>query len=239
MFFYVYFEKTDKIIDFNNQHRMNGFIFKVLGENASKYHDSFSKYSISSIQGGHMSNDKKGLVFNSRPYIQFSSENMEFLNDFSSGILNAIENKNADFFGLYPVELDGPYEFNPMVSGYDVVKTISPILVRDSKGKKLTCKDASWADTLTDNCKRKLEHEGVNDPSFKIEIKNPTALKTKMVWVGETFNPTTIGIFAVYGRPETRRKLYTLGFGNSTGSGFGAVNTYSFLNKKRLEQHVL
>ena len=216
----VYFEKTDKVISFNNQHQMNGFIYALLGDKADKYHDSYSRYSVSSIQGGHISPDKKGIVFDGEPYIQISSNDLEIIGDFVNGILNAINNHSANFFGLYPTRFDNS-EFHCNKS-FDVVKTISPILIRKD-GNKLNCKDADWVEVLEKNCKDKLSHEGIDDKTFRIEVKKPERLRTKMIWVGGVFNPCTEGVFTIYGKKETREKLLSLGLGNSTGSGFGAM----------------
>lgn len=216
----IYFEKTNKTIPFNNQHQMNGFIYTMLGDNAGKYHDSFSGYSVSSIQGGRMSSDKSGLIFENEPYINFTSDDMNVCKDFVSAIINAIDNKSADFFGLYPVRFE-TYDF-PCGKKFDVVKTISPILLKKN-GRKLTIRDDNWLEELTENCKNKLRHNGIEDNTFKIVIGNKEAVKNKMVNVGKVFNPCTEAVFTVYGKENTRRKLYNMGLGNSTGTGFGAV----------------
>ena len=46
----------------NNQHNLNGFIHESFGKN-NPYHNTFSDYSISSLQGGKLNSDKKTLNF--------------------------------------------------------------------------------------------------------------------------------------------------------------------------------
>lgn len=218
----VYLEKTNKTIPFNNQHKMNGFVNAIIGKN-NKYHDKYSDYSVSSILGGHISDDKSGLIFDEEPYIQVTSMNVEFLNMFIDNLLDEFDKKEADFFGLHPTRYN-VFDYQISQRGYDVVKTNSPILLKDENGKKITCKDANWIDVLNSHCKKKLLNNGVNDNTFEIIAKNKSALRNKMIMVGETFNPCTNAVFCVYGRKNTRNTLYNLGIGNSTGSGFGSVS---------------
>lgn len=216
----VYFEKTEKSIPFNHQHQMNGFIYKMLGEKSNKYHDTFSCYSVSNIQGCKMKEDKSGLVFPGEPYIQIASDNTEVCNDFVCAIINTIDNKSANFFGLHPVRFE-TYDF-PCGKKFDIMRTISPILLKQN-GRKITINDENWLKVLNENCRAKLANNGIEDKSFKIVIGNRDNVRSKMVYVGDVFNPCTDGVFTVYGKESTRRKLYNMGIGNSTGTGFGAV----------------
>lgn len=214
----VYFEKTNKTIDFNNQHQMNGFIYKMLGDKASKYHESFSNYSISSIQGG--KGVKEGIIFENEPYVQIATDNNEVCMDFVNAIIETIDTKRANFFGLFPTRFE-TFDF-PCGNNFDIVKTISPILLKKD-GKKLNIKNENWLEVLNENCKKKLQHEGIEDPTFKIVIGKRESVRSKMIWVDNVFNPCTEGFFTVYGKKETRKKLYSMGIGNSTGTGFGAI----------------
>ena len=80
----IIFSKPENGMRIDNQHYINGFIHKCLGKN-NKYHNSFSDYAISSLQGGKLCNGR--LVFNENPYILVSSENSNFINDLMAGIL--------------------------------------------------------------------------------------------------------------------------------------------------------
>lgn len=220
----VFFDKTNKVIPFNNQHQMNGFIHAILGQE-NDYHDKFSNYSISSILGGKMAENKAGLVYENEPYIIASSQDNDFINAFLFGLVNAISNKSADFFGLYPTRFEtGEYRVGKT---FDVVRTNSPILLKNADNRKITSKDDNWLDILKKQTIKKLENAGIVDDTFYIVVKKQEALKTKMVMVGDVFNPCTNAVFTVYGKEDTRKAIYALGFGNSTGSGFGSVSPFT------------
>ena len=71
----VIFTKTKDVIPFNNQKMLNSFIHKTIGHNG--YHDTFSEYNISGLQGGKYDAERGGLVYE-EPYIIISSPNEEF-----------------------------------------------------------------------------------------------------------------------------------------------------------------
>ena len=98
----IIFSKPENGMRIDNQHYINGFIHKCLGKN-NKYHNSFSDYAISSLQGGKLCNGR--LVFNENPYILVSSENSNFINDLMAGILTTDvqlhQQKKAETVPLY------------------------------------------------------------------------------------------------------------------------------------------
>lgn len=204
-------------LSINNQHYVNGFIHKCLGEN-NKYHDSFSDYAISSVQGGKLNNGK--LTFNDNPYILISSENTEFINELMQGILTT----NADIEGIKFSRFDfSDYNIHDY---YDKIVTLSPILIKDKSGMKLSFKDEKFLEVLTSNCIKKLKHAGITDNSFKIEIRNIEKAKVKKIMVGDVFNICSLISLIIYGKPKTRKTLYNMGIGNSCGCGFGTIKIY-------------
>lgn len=213
----VFFEKKDITIPFNNQHIMNGFVYSVL-KNPEKYHNSFSNYSVSSIQGTHITDDKKALYFHTQPYIDITSDNVDFISDFVNGLCESIASGNENFFGLRPENFTSINM--PIAPEYDMVKTSSPIIIKNKEGWKLTCEDNGWETALNEHAKLKLQHEGISDPTFKIEVLKASK---KLINVGETFNPCTNALMIVRGKKSSREKIYNMGLGNSTGSGFGSI----------------
>lgn len=206
----------------NNQHQMNGFIYAILGKN-NEYHDKFSDYAISSLQGGKLDEVNGILKFNGEPFFNVSSENERFLMDFITGA----SSRHPSVFGMKIKRLDMLCDF-AVHKKYDEVITISPIIVKRKDDMKLVYgKDEEWLELLTKNCKDKLRYLGIEDPTFRIEIPNPELAKEKSIWVGDTFNPCTMIKMVVYGKEKTRRAIYNLGFGGSTGSGFGSIEIYS------------
>lgn len=220
----IYFKKADGsddkiILPYKNQKELNSYIYKSLGDN-NKYHDAFSDYSISSIQGG-KNYDRDNMIFeDEHPYIQVTSLNEKFLND----LLDGVSKRKYNFYNL-TYEKVNFLSFN-LHKEYDVVLTISPILLR-VKDYKYTIKDENYMTLLKEHCIKKLRRNGIEDKSFDIVLRKPEYAKARSVIVGETFNPCTQASFYVVGKPETRNMLYHLGLGGSTGSGFGAVKVYT------------
>ena len=208
-------------VPINNQHFMNGFIFKSFGEN-SKLHDTFSDYNISSLQGGTLKKDMKPFEFkNGNPYFYISGSD-----SFVNFAIEAFENTNASVFGM-KFESIGICDDFIVNSHFDNIVTISPIIVKNKNGRKITFKDDEWLNILTENCISKLFYLNIVDPTFKLEIVNAHKAKEKCVWVGDVFNVCSNVRLRVFGKPKTRKALYNIGFGGSTGSGFGSVKIYS------------
>lgn len=203
-------------IPINNQKELNSFIHRCLGEN-NKYHDTFSDYSISSLQGGKL-NENKFLIFSDNPYIICNTNNMEFITSLIDGL-----NRGVKFFDMKLEKL----LFDDFIVNefYDKVITISPILIKYNN-YKITHYHEKWLETLINQSKNKLNKLGVVDDTFDIKIRNFQNAKEKSIYVGNVFNPSTMISLIIYGKPNTRKTLYNLGLGNSTGSGFGCVKLY-------------
>lgn len=221
MYFKIFFKNPnggDVIIPIKNQKELNSFIYKTLGDN-NIYHDSFSDYSISSIQGGKLY-DKEHLIFEDKPYIVVASENTVFIET----LINNLKERKYTFFDLtYDTYDVFSYNVNPR---FDTIITISPILLKH-KGKKISIDNENFLPLLKENCIKKLKHVGINDKTFDLTIRHPEKAKTKMIMVGDVFNICTMVSLYVTGKPKTRLTLYHLGLGGSTGSGFGAVKVFN------------
>jgi CRISPR-associated endoribonuclease Cas6 len=215
----IFTNPENNIIPIINQKELNSYIHKCIGVN-NDYHDKFSDYSISSIQGGKLYNKNMLSFENSTPYIIVTSDNLPFISTLMSGI----QNSNHKFFNME----FSRFEVADFVLGEycDTIMTVSPILLKKN-GYKLTFKHEKWITILTDQLKSKLKHKGIVDDSFHIEIRNISRAKEKVIWVGNVFNPCSYISLKVYGKKETRLAIYNMGFGNSTGSGFGTIRLYN------------
>lgn len=214
----VFFTNPTENVPVNNQGKMNSYIHKCLGNN-NPYHDTFSEYAISSLQGGKFKGD--GLSFEeSEPYLVVSSENMDFISTFMSGVQKDLH----EVFGMKfkRFEMD---DFN-IHEHFDKLITISPILLKNKDNEKITFENPEWIERLNEQSRMKLKHRGIEDPTFKIELRKPELGKRKLVWVGDVFNPASMVGLKVYGSKKARKTIYNLGFGNSTGCGFGSVKIY-------------
>lgn len=215
----IFTNPENNIIPIVNQKELNSYIHKCIGVN-NKYHDTFSDYSISSIQGGKLCDKDKITFQNSTPYIIITSDNLEFI----SNIMMGIQNSTHSFFNM-KFERFEISDF--VVNDYcDTIITVSPILLKKN-GYKITFRNDNWLDILTEQLKSKLFHRGVVDDTLHIEIRNYHRGKEKVILVGNVFNPCSYLSLKVYGKKETRKMIYNMGFGNSTGSGFGTIRLYN------------
>lgn len=211
----VIFTKPTDVIPFNNQKMLNSFIHKTIGHN--DYHDKFSEYNISGLQGGKYDAERGGLVYE-EPYIIISSPNEEF----NMMIIEKLLQRKQTLFDM--TVADVRFVELGLNAHYDYISTLSPIIVFDKKSRrKITFKDEGWLDMLRQNCIDKLRHMGIEDESFSIEPRYEKKWKTKMVWVGDIYNVCSMVKLKVSGSITTREILYNLGLGASCGSGFGCV----------------
>lgn len=219
----IYFKPMDNnnqqiIIPFKNQKEMNSFIYRTLGDN-NKFHDTFSDYAISSIQGG-VKYDDKNIIFHEQPYIIVTSQNEEFL----ITLLNNIKLKKFTFFNLIYDRCE--FKTFNLNTKYDKIITISPIIIKYNN-QKISIDNPHFLTELKKNCIAKLKHCGIEDKTFDIKIRNVEKAKTKLIQVGNVFNISTMISLFVFGKKQTRETLYHLGLGGSTGSGFGCIKVYN------------
>lgn len=213
----IYFDlpKEGVAIPINNQKELNSFIHKTLGHD-NKYHDAFSNYSISWLMGGKMI-DKGSISFSTNPYLFVTSLDSEFIGTLLKGLMD----KKYDLFGMKYSHCEmNEFAVN---SRFDTILTNSPVIVKDENGRKISVDNLEFIEYLKQNCIRKLKFCGIVDDTFDIILRHPEKAKTKKVMVGESFNICTLISCYVYGKPETRKMLYNLGLGGSTGCGFGSV----------------
>lgn len=219
----VFFSRNIKPIEIPLNKEVNGFINNVLGED-NKYHGSFSRYSVSSMQKGIM--DKNGIInFPNGGFIFVSSDDDEFIVNFLSGI-----SLKQDMLYVSDMKYER-FEIDDFIVNdkFDLVRTVSPILISD-KGKSLTFNDDSFIGVLTEKAVKKLIRCGYDENlanSISIKLFHPENAKTKMVQIGEVKNIANQVMLYVEGNKNIRRALYELGFGKCTGFGFGAVNINS------------
>lgn len=218
----VYFEEIGDTIPFANQHVLNGIVYKRFFNGEKTIHNNFSPYSVSSIQGCIMNEEGNGLTPLSRPYIMFSSQSEDIVLKFITGVEKEIEKGDKVFFGRRVAGYS--YHDFDLGASYDIVKTISPVLLRDDKHRQSCCTDNGWSALLKAKTKAKLEKMGIFDETFDIVFDKKNPPRRKGVFVGNTFNPCTTFVALVKGQRKTRLALYNMGIGQSTGSGFGAVS---------------
>ena len=218
MFIKLFFKGTNETFSKPLNEEVNGLINKWLGKE-NKYHGTFSRYCVSSMQGGSMSKDGI-LSFKDGGYVVVSSDDVQFISTLLKGIMMET-NGLVKSMKYYKMEMG---EFEPY-KDYDIVRTISPILI-SNKEKTLTFKDKDFIPELTKRSIKKLINCGVDEKSastLSLELFHQENAKTKMVEVKKQKNICSQVMLIVKGDKDIRKKMYELGFGKSTGFGFGAV----------------
>lgn len=203
---------------------VNGFIHTLLGEN-NEYHDKFSDYCVSPIYDGDMNHkphidiETKTLTLKKHATLYVSSENEDFIKTLVVGSCF----NNATLFGVKPKMSIEDFSVSNFV---DTIECHN-LLLKTKEGVKITVKDPQWITLLTEQCKKKLKHKNIEDPDFKIQIFHGEGAREKRCYVGDVLNICSMVRLKIYGKPQTRKTLYNMGLGNSTGCGFGFIKLYS------------
>jgi len=208
----------------NNQHIVNGFFHKLIGEN-NKYHDSFSDYNVSSLRGGKFIGNNE-ISFKDGGYIMVSTHDMEIMQLLVIGMLKYKKfhkDINIDGFDYLPNE--------KYYDGWNYFKTLSPILLKKNNTFS-TINDKDFVENLKNQTIRKLKaiNSKINLNAFDIIIKKHPAHKVKSVLIKNVINHATQCQLDIKCTKEVAQLLYDVGIGNSTGSGFGMI--YKTENKE-------
>lgn len=215
-------------LPFSNQHLVNSYIHKCLGNN-NMYHNSKSDYNISFLMGGKMNEDKKTLYYNNNAYIIVSSLNTEFLNNLLIGIIN-----NQNFGELTFSTVD--YINETFYDGWNHFRTLSPFLIKEYTDKKnytfLTINDNDFKNKVKEYLIKKLikidSSLKMND--FDVIINNHPGHKIKKILIKNVINHANMCHISIFTNKKVAELLYNIGIGQSTGSGFGTI--YKTENKK-------
>ena len=199
-----------------------GFIHSILGK-CNKWHDSFSRYSISSMCGGKIVDGM--YVFDKGGTIYVSSSDEEFILTFLANL------KKVNGFKVCGFEYIGyDYVSNEIMSNYDIVKTLSPILLKTSKDKVdkyITIENKEeFFKTLNEHCYRKLKNQGFTDNDLKGFLIEPFHFECASLKKSHHKNytlPCSKLMMIIKGKSVCRKCLYEIGIGSSTGYCFGSI----------------
>lgn len=228
----IKFEGSNEVFKKALNKEVNGFINQCLGKD-NPYHGNFSRYCISSMQGGRM-NKNGELLFKNNAYLQVStdSDNTEFINRLINGLsdtANGMAIKSLKYKG-FEVSVFQPYH------KFDIIRTISPLYLTN-KDKSLTFKDEDFLKVLRKKSIQKLIYCGVDKTTaetINFKLFHPENAKTRMVKIGKQKNLASQVMLYVEGNRNARLKLYELGLGKCTGFGFGAVMIMSESKRNRV-----
>ena len=216
------FSNSKNVFNESLNKEVNGFINKVLGE-GNKYHGNISRYSVSSLQGA--VKNSNGYSFPNGSYLFISSDDGEFIGSIMQGLITKsdLHIRDMHYIGIEICD-------HAIGSKFDLVRTISPILISDGK-KQITFKDANFIELLTQKSRKKLVFFGMNERmanSLEMELFHSENAETAAIPIGKAINIGSKVMLCVKGHKDARKMIYELGFGKCTGFGFGAVT----VNKK-------
>lgn len=214
------FSKPTEPISVNNQHLVNSYIHRLLGNN-NKYHDVKSNYCVSPLCGGKLTPEKT-LLFDKNPYIIVSSQDLEFLNTLMVGLMN------EKIFCCGSEFLKSTIIQEEFYNGWNHFFTLSPVLLKQqNKGERvkfITINDKNYVDLLKQQIVNKLEKidSNLDLSDFEIVIDDK-GKKMRKVLVKNVINHASSFKISIKTNKIVAEKLYNLGLGQSTGSGFGCI----------------
>ncbi len=195
-----------------------GVIQKILGKE-NKWHDKFSDYNISGMFGGDIVNGQ--CLYINGGYFYISSTNEEFIMTISKNLLYLTDNIFLRDMPYINYEIK-TYKIH---SDYDVIKSISPILLK-YKEKYLTFNDDNFLNILLNQSRKKLLYKGFTEKQVNTIVFEPFHFENAKIKYSKRKNyalPASKIMLIVKGNNECRKTLYEMGIGNSTGYCFGSI----------------
>ena len=208
-------------VPFPHLPQLVGTIHKWLGA-ANQEHDAVSLYSFSWLNGSQAS--RSGLHFPNGASLFFSTPDGEML----ERLIKGVQSDPTLAWGMEVRELvlQHPPEFE---TGRQIFKAASPVLARgsgatDKDRRHLTFEDAEAGTLLTETLRYKLELAGLpaEGASVYFDTAYPHA-KTKVVYYKGVPNKASVCPVVVEGTPEQIAFAWSVGVGQSSGVGFGAL----------------
>ena len=227
----INFTANTEDVPFSNQHVVNSYIHTCLGRN-NPYHDTISNYCISHLYGGKMK-DKDSISFQNGGMIVVTSKDETFLNALIKGIVANIDLgwgmkfKNIDFISE---------EFR---DGWNHFFTLSPFIIKEYEDKHkytfITLDAKDFDNKVTEYLKRKLLKidESLKLDDFKVQTSKTGKERIKKIMVKNVINKANQCNISIFCSTKVAELLYTIGIGQSTGSGFGTIYKTENHNKYR------
>lgn len=215
---YLSLEQNNKIVPYNYQNLLTGAIHKWLGKDNSE-HGQTGVLSFSWLQNTKAT--KEGINLSNNSFLFISAWDDSIIKKIVSGILD----DPTMFCGIKVsgVQIANTPEFKNSTS----FLMASPVLLkwRDNGALRyVTIEDEDFEEKLNINFKNKLQNAGLDTEGIKISIDpNSTYRQTKMVTYNGIKNRTSLVPIVIEGTTEQISFAWSVGLGNSTGIGFGAL----------------
>lgn len=215
---YLRLTKNSEIIPFNYQELLTSTVHKWIGRN-NELHGRTANYSFSWIQNTIAK--KEGINLQQGAYFFISSVNTDLIKQLVKSILD-----NPKLFCGASVE-DIQIVNTPEFSSSERFVMASPVLLKERVGdriKHVTIEDQDFEAILTENLKRKLEKSNISSEGISIQIDPDSRYRrTKLVTYKGIKNKTSYVPIVIKGNSEQIAFAWSVGLGNSTGIGFGAL----------------
>jgi CRISPR-associated endoribonuclease Cas6 len=230
----IKFTENTTLVPIDNQKYINGYIHKCLGVN-NEYHDNKSNYCISKLCGGVFNAQNRTLDFKEKQgFIVVTSSDNEFLNTLITGILTnpdfnwGMKLKTFDFVSENFIGED--IKVKKQNNVWHHFSTLSPFIIKkridDKKYMFSTFLDDDFVEVVKEHTIKKLKAvygDDLNLTDFEVKIKPNPNLKIKKVLIKNVINKANDCQISFFCKADVAKKIYELGVGQSTGSGFGTI----------------
>ena len=214
---HIRFEGQRVTIPFDHQPMLVGVIHKWLGKNM--VHGNLSLYSFSRLEGAIKQED--GLFFENGGKMFFSSHNPELIKRLVSGIQSS-----PDMFQTLRVS-ELVLQEDPDFSQQTIFLPASPIFIKRrvvKNIKHILYSDEEAGDYLEETIRNKILDPGLEDDALQIRFESTShRAGTKMINYKGIRNKANWCPVIIDAKLETKRFIWNVGLGNSTGIGFGAI----------------
>lgn len=216
---YITLTQSDSTIPFNYQQLLTGVIHKWLGEN-NTYHGVQNPFCFSWLQN--ISTSKKGITIEDGAYFFISSYDTDFIRTILKGAM-----KDPKLFNGSKVKDIQLVEHKDFTNKERFILA-SPILLKrklnNGQYKYAEYNDSDFNELLTRNLKNKLDRSGLSSENVSAYIDSSyTKSHTKLIEHKKIYNRVNICPIIIEGTPEQIFFAWSVGLGQSTGIGFGAL----------------
>lgn len=215
---YLKLSKNNKVVPYNYQELLTSVIHKWIGSN-NEHHGQPGQFSFSWIQN--TKSTKKGLNLQDGAYFFISSLNDKLIKEIINGVLEEPEM----FCGVRVTDV----QIKNTPKFYNVQRFLmaSPVLIKvkeEEAIRHVTVEDDDFDEKLTISFKNKLDKAGISSHEASIQLDPDSSFRsTKLIDYKGVKNRASLAPIIICGNKEQIEYAWSMGIGNSTGIGFGAL----------------
>lgn len=215
---YLKLSKNNKVVPYNYQELLTSVIHKWIGSD-NEHHGQPGQFSFSWIQN--TKSTKKGLNLQDGAYFFISSLNDKLIKEIINGVLEEPEM----FCGVRVTDV----QIKNTPKFYNVQRFLmaSPVLIKvkeEEAIRHVTVEDDDFDEKLTISFKNKLDKAGISSHEASIQLDPDSSFRsTKLIDYKGVKNRASLAPIIICGNKEQIEYAWSMGIGNSTGIGFGAL----------------